>query len=116
MFGFGITARINRQTNTNKRIGGERVIVERDDPEPAALETVVERALVIGDRQRIVSFIERRHIDHMGKESPRMMFEPAWIVAQAKMVRENAFVPGAIDEVAGANLLRRWMSRLLPPA
>ena len=43
------------------------MVVEWDYPEPAALETVVQRALVIGDRQRSVSFIEAGHIDHVGK-------------------------------------------------
>ena len=42
------------------------------------------------------------------------MFKPAWIVAQAKALREDALVSSAIDEVAGANFFTCGCLELYP--
>src|SRR5262249_15844022 len=68
---------------------------------------MVECAVVIGDGKGIICLVKRRNIDHVGKERPRMMFEPAWLVAQVEAFGENAFVPGTIDQVPRANRLTR---------
>ena len=101
--GLGIAARIDGQTNTDKRISGKRIIVKGDDPEPAALETMVQCALVVGDRQRVMSVIKGRHIHHVGKQGARMMFQAGRILAQAETVGEDTLVSRAVDEIAGAN-------------
>src|SRR6476620_588511 len=65
---------------------------------------MVECALVVGDRERVVGVIKRRHVNHVGKESPRMMFQAGWILAQPKSVCENTSVAGSVDNIARADL------------
>src|SRR5439155_21252091 len=60
-----ITPWINCYSYTDNRVSRERVVIKWDNPEPAALETMVQRAFMIRNRQRVVSFIERGHIHHV---------------------------------------------------
>src|SRR5947199_5640155 len=44
-----VAARIDGQTNANERVSREWVDIKWDNPEPAALETMVQCAFVVGD-------------------------------------------------------------------
>ena len=64
---------------------------------------MVERAFMVRYRQRVVLLIEWRHIHHVSKQSARMMLESGRIFAQAKVFRQDALVPGAIDQITRAD-------------
>jgi hypothetical protein len=64
---------------------------------------MVQCALVVGNRKRVISVIKGRHIHHVGEQAARMMFQASWILAQAKAVGEDTLVSRAVDQIAGAN-------------
>ncbi len=101
--GFRMNSAIEHQPNTTERIGAVLVIVERNDPEPAALEDVVQRAL----RQRIFQSVVLSRLPTWSYNlTPTMCVKMArvfvrnfsGIVAQAKLVRQNRFHPRAVDQ------------------
>src|SRR5439155_7862448 len=75
-FRLRIASRVDRQSDTDKRIRRPRMVVKRYHPKPATLEAVMERALVIRQWKRVMRLVETRHVHHVGEQSPGVMFEP----------------------------------------
>jgi hypothetical protein len=96
---------IKLQPHTHQRVGRVGVIIEGNDPEPAAAEDVMQRSF--GEPKRHTVVFARRadivvagHIDHMRKDRTRLGLQV--VAAPAELLRQQRARTSCIDDIVAA--------------
>ena len=105
---LGELAHIEAQPHADAFVGGSFAVIERDDPQPAAVEDVVAGAGVPGaGRLRHafgqVQIVVRLHVDHVREEAAGLQPDAWWIVAQVPHAGEHVPAAGGIGDELGAD-------------
>lgn len=98
---FRVDTRVELQADAHQVVGRPRVVVERNHPEPAALEHVVQGPLVPTPALPLdlEDVVERLDPEHVRVEAARMRLEAARLFTQRELGRERRAGPAAVDHV-----------------
>src|SRR6266446_669982 len=108
--GFGMNVSVKHQPDAAERIGALLMIVEGNDPKPAALKDMMQRAL----RKRILKamlllrrsdLVIQSYSYHMGEDRPRISAEVVRVVTKLEPMRQHGLHAGAVNQVLASECL-----------
>jgi hypothetical protein len=113
--GFRVQPRVELDADAAQRVGGAGVVVEGDDPHPAAAEQVVQGSLVPPAREAGVGqahVVEGPDPDEVVEQGPGVVPEPCRLLTQGELLRQHRPVTtGVHDELRPYGAPRRQLQR-----